>query len=55
MVISVNDQHSNITEQMITTADALFIERTYPHTDMAERARAAGNSTITIISSSQLV
>ena len=26
---------------MITAADALLIERTYPHTDMAERARAA--------------
>ena len=41
VVIAVNDQHSNITQRMVTNADALLIERTYPHTDMAERARAA--------------
>lgn len=40
-VIAVNDQHSNITDRMVANADALFIERTYPHTDMAERAQAA--------------
>jgi microcystin degradation protein MlrC len=41
IVIAVNDQHSNITDRMVNHADALFIERTYPHTDMAERAQAA--------------
>jgi microcystin degradation protein MlrC len=41
IVIAVNDQHSNITDRMVANADALFIERTYPHTDMAERAQAA--------------
>lgn len=40
VVIAVNDQHSNITERMVANADAIFIERTYPHVDMAERARA---------------
>ena len=41
VVMSVNDQHSNISQRMVGAADALFIERTYPHTDMAERATAA--------------
>ena len=41
IVIAVNDQHSNITERMVAAADALFIERTYPHDDMHERAVAA--------------
>jgi microcystin degradation protein MlrC len=41
VVIAVNDQHSNIGARMVSNADALFIERTYPHTDMHERGCAA--------------
>lgn len=36
-IIAVNDFHSNISSAMVQAADALIIERTYPHTDMAER------------------
>lgn len=36
-VIAVHDLHCNITRGMAESADALIVERTYPHTDMAER------------------
>lgn len=38
-IMAVHDMHSNISAAMVEAADALVIERTYPHTDMAERAR----------------
>jgi microcystin degradation protein MlrC len=37
-LIAVNDLHSNISREMVQAADALIVERTYPHIDMAERA-----------------
>jgi microcystin degradation protein MlrC len=40
-VLAVCDQHSNISQRMVDAASGIFIERTYPHVDMAERARAA--------------
>lgn len=36
-VMAVHDLHCNLTEQMANNADALIVERTYPHIDMAER------------------
>jgi len=36
-VIAVHDLHSNISQRMVDAANALIVERTYPHTDMAER------------------
>ena len=36
-VIAVLDLHSNISQRMADAAEALIVERTYPHTDMAER------------------
>ena len=40
-IFAVHDLHSNISPQMVQAGDALVIERTYPHTDMAERAEHA--------------
>jgi len=37
-IMSVHDLHSNISAQMVEVANALIIERTYPHIDMAQRA-----------------
>lgn len=36
-IVAVHDLHSNISDLMVRSADALIVERTYPHTDMAER------------------
>jgi len=36
-VIAVCDLHSNISQRMVDATDALIVERTYPHVDMAER------------------
>ncbi|MGE3303368.1 MAG: M81 family metallopeptidase, partial [Hyphomonadaceae bacterium] len=35
------DYHANIPREAVSLADAIFVYRTYPHTDMAERGRAA--------------
>ena len=40
-IMAVHDLHSNIGQTMVDNANALFIEKTYPHTDMAERALEA--------------
>lgn len=40
-VMSVHDLHCNLTLEMADAADVLVVERTYPHVDMAERARHA--------------
>ena len=40
-IMAVHDLHCNISQLSIDHADALLIEKTYPHTDMAERGRAA--------------
>ena len=40
-VYAVLDQHCNVSEAMVTPATAILVERTYPHTDMALRARDA--------------
>ena len=41
-VVASLDLHANVTERMLTAADALVAYRTYPHVDMAETgARAA--------------
>lgn len=40
-VMAVHDLHCNLTEEMAAAADVLVVERTYPHVDMAERARHA--------------
>ncbi len=37
-VMAVHDMHCNLTVEMARAADVLVVERTYPHTDMAERA-----------------
>ena len=37
-IMSVHDLHSNISRQMVVAADAMIIEQTYPHIDMAQRA-----------------
>lgn len=37
-LIAVHDLHCNLSSQMVQNASALIVERTYPHTDMAERA-----------------
>ncbi len=37
-LIAVHDLHCNLTQLMAEAADALVVERTYPHVDMAERA-----------------
>lgn len=36
-IIAVHDMHSNISSAMVRSANALIVERTYPHIDMAER------------------
>ena len=36
-IVAVHDLHSNVSSQMVEFADALIIERTYPHIDMSER------------------
>jgi len=36
-IITVHDLHCNLSIEMATLANALIVERTYPHTDMAER------------------
>lgn len=36
-VVAVHDLHGNISQRMVNAADALIVERTYPHTDMAQR------------------
>jgi len=40
-IISVHDLHCNLTSTMVQNANAMIVERTYPHTDMAERALEA--------------
>ena len=40
-IIAVHDLHCNIGEMMVKNADALIVEDTYPHTDMAERGEEA--------------
>ena len=40
-VMSVHDLHGNISRTMADAADALIVERTYPHTDMAQRGMEA--------------
>lgn len=40
-IMAVHDLHCNLTETMAVAANALVVERTYPHVDMAERARHA--------------
>lgn len=42
-VISTLDLHANITPRMVNAATILVGYDTYPHTDMAERAREAAN------------
>src|SRR5262249_19219726 len=37
-ILAVHDLHSNLSPAMAQAADALIVERTYPHVDMAERA-----------------
>jgi microcystin degradation protein MlrC len=41
IVVSL-DLHGNITERMLSLADALVAYRTYPHVDMADTGRRAG-------------
>ena len=40
-IIAVHDLHSNISNATVRAANALIVERTYPHIDMAERAEEA--------------
>lgn len=40
-IIAVHDLHSNISPLMVSAADALIVEKTYPHTDMAVRGEEA--------------
>ncbi len=42
-VMAVHDLHCNLTHEMARSADVLVVERTYPHTDMAERAVHTAN------------
>ena len=42
VVVSL-DLHGNVTQQMLTLADALVAYRTYPHTDMAETGQRAAD------------
>ena len=42
-IIAVHDFHANISIEMVRAANALIVERTYPHTDMAERAGQAAH------------
>ncbi len=39
-IVASLDLHANVTEKMLTQADALVAYRTYPHVDMAETAIA---------------
>ena len=41
-IMAVHDLHSNISRQMVDNADALIIERTYPHVDMAQPRNRSG-------------
>ena len=41
LIMAVHDPHCNIGPLMVENADALIIEDTYPHVDMAERALEA--------------
>lgn len=40
-IMAVHDLHSNLSPLMANSADALIVERTYPHTDMAMRGEEA--------------
>lgn len=40
-IIAVHDLHSNISSARVRSANALIVERTYPHIDMAERGLEA--------------
>lgn len=40
-ILAVHDLHSNISNAMVQSANALIVERTYPHIDMAERGLEA--------------
>src|SRR6267154_2409862 len=42
LVVSL-DLHANVTPEMVEHADALIAYRTYPHIDMADTGRAAGD------------
>jgi microcystin degradation protein MlrC len=37
-IMAVHDFHSNLSQTMVQKANALIVERTYPHTDTADRA-----------------
>ena len=40
-LLAVHDLHCNVSRRMVEAADALIVQRTYPHTDMAERGLEA--------------
>ena len=42
-VIATLDLHANVTDRMAANASALISYRTYPHVDLAERGREAGD------------
>ena len=41
VVMAVHDLHSNLSAEMVENADAMIVEKTYPHVDMAERGAEA--------------
>jgi len=48
-VVATLDLHANISQRMVDAATALIGYDTYPHVDMAERAREAADLTVRII------
>ncbi|NPC57426.1 M81 family metallopeptidase [Caenimonas soli] len=49
IVVSL-DLHGNVTEKMLALADGLVAYRTYPHVDMADTGRRAGELLMTLMS-----
>ena len=54
IVVSL-DSHANVTEQMLSLADALVAYRTYPHVDMADTGRRAAELLLHLERSSEPV
>lgn len=48
LVVSI-DSHANVTDQMLGLSDALVAYRTYPHIDMADTGRRAGELLLHIL------
>jgi len=52
-IVASLDSHANVTEKMLSLADGLVAYRTYPHIDMADTGRRAGELLMELTSAQQ--